>query len=78
MTTNTNFPEAWQALYDKWPPEVSRKRIWLDTELVTPQTLANYDSAADKKGISGKRWAGRKVVYPKREAILWLMEYVGK
>ncbi len=77
MTTISNeFPADWQELYDSWPPVVTRQRIWEDTRLLRPQTLANYDSQGE--GITGKHQAGRQVVYPKRQAIKWLIEYVNR
>lgn len=76
MSTNTSFPQDWQQLYDSWPPEVSREQIYRDTKLLRPQTLANMD--CDGTGIPGKKQPGRHVVYPKYEAIKWLIKYVNK
>lgn len=75
-TISNDFPPDWQRLYDSWPPEVTRQRIWEDTRLLRPQTLANYD--CEGEGIVGKHQPGRQVLYPKRQAIEWLIEYVNR
>lgn len=69
------LPEAWQQLYDQWPPKVTRKII-AATEIIAVSTQANNDCAG--RGVPNRVTVGKKVFYPKADAILWLMAYCGE
>lgn len=65
------LPDHWQAIHDALPPLATRKQIALTTGLIAVGTLANYDCQG--LGIPNRRQIGKRVVYPRENAVLWLM-----
>lgn len=71
MTEKNLFPEAWQVLYDALNPFTNREELAQKSGLIARGTLANRDS--EGCGIPNRIRCGKKIVYPKRDAVIWLM-----
>ncbi len=80
-TAVTNIEAAdlspeWKDLHDNLPPFCTRYQLATQSNLIAAGTIANRD--AQKRGIAGKMSAGNKVVYPRLNAVLWLMDFVNE
>ena len=70
MNGNT-FPDFWQEIFDLLPPLASRKQIASITGLVAAGTIANHDCIGT--GPKGSITVAKRTVYPRLEAVKWLM-----
>ncbi len=70
-----SIPIYWQEIYHDFPPLVSRELIAQKTQLIARGTLANLDMHS--KGIPNGRKVGKKICYPKDDALLWILDYCG-
>ena len=69
-----DLPSIFHRLYMTTPEIVTRKTLSeLSGGIVSPKTLANLDT--QNRGPTGRVLWGKKVVYPRDEAILWLYNY---
>ncbi len=76
VLTSECLPTEWRDLYENLPPLCTRYQIAQQSNLVAVGTIANRDS--QKRGIPGKKQAGKKIVYPRLEAVKWLMAFVAE
>ena len=77
MQTQNLFPEHWQEIYENLPPFITRKLLSEKSgNIIAVGTLANRDCLGI--GIPNKKQIGKRICYPKADAIRWLMEYTGE
>lgn len=75
MNDLTELPEEFAVMLEAAPPWLTRKALSnLSGGLIAPMTIRNRD--AQKCGPKGRRRVGKYTVYPKREGIYWLWEYI--
>ncbi len=75
LMTYEDLSATWQDVYSSLPPLCTRKNIF-EVAGVPVGTLANCDCRGE--GIVGKKMLGKTVVYPRLEAVAWLMRLAGE
>lgn len=65
------LPDYWKKIFNKMPEYVTRKELSaFSGGMFAPETIANRDSQGT--GPAKRRRMGKRVVYHKKDAVLWL------
>lgn len=68
-----DIKELREKFENSWPELIAREKIGYYTGgLYSPNTLASYDNRGN--GIANPVRVGKKIAYPKKELIDWIMQ----